>query len=401
MDIEDIKNQFPVFSKNRNLVYLDNAATTQRPQMVVDTLTNFHISGNANIHRGVYDLSAKATKSYENARNVVAKFINAESANTIAFTKGTTESINIVASSFLKDKLKRGHNVVVSLMEHHANFIPWQMVCKACGAELRTIPVTIEGDLDYEILNELIDDNTQLVAITHISNTLGTVNDIADIIKLAHQSSVPVMVDAAQSAALYSLDVQALDCDFLTFSAHKAFGPFGIGILYAKPDHIQHIHPYNFGGGIVKEVTTDNTDFMSYPTCLEAGTPNVSGAIGMAAALDFIDTLNLSDLKQHVLGITHQCRQELQKIEYVTVIGRPKVYSGTVSFMIDDIHPHDVATFLNEDHIAVRAGMHCTQPLLNHLKVPATVRASFSIYNTSDDVQKLVNSVQELIKFWK
>lgn len=368
--------------------------------MVIDALNDFHISGNANIHRGVYDLSAKATKAYEDARKTVANFIGASSANTVAFTKGTTESINIVASSFLQDRLKSGDNVVVSMMEHHANFIPWQMVCKACDAEFRVIPMNQDGDLELGAVEKLIDGRTRLVAVTHISNTLGTVNDLSAIIEVAHRFETPVMVDAAQSAALYSLYVQSLDCDFLTFSGHKAFGPFGIGMLYAKPEHAIHIHPFNYGGGIVKMVSVENTEFMSYPTCLEAGTPNISGAIGMAVAIDFISTLDLPEVLNHIQEMTAYCRSELSGIDRVKVIGSPQSYSGIVSFVVEDIHPHDVATFLNEDHITVRAGMHCTQPLLNALNIPSTVRASFSVYNSMEDVDKLVISIRELIKFW-
>ncbi|MEL7004910.1 MAG: aminotransferase class V-fold PLP-dependent enzyme, partial [Bacteroidota bacterium] len=275
------------------------------------------------------------------------------------------------------------------------------MVCQTCEAELRVVSITSDGDLDKTELRKLVDERTKLVAITHISNTLGTVNDLDEIIGIAHQVNAPVMIDAAQSAALYSLDVQALDCDFLTFSAHKAFGPFGIGILYAKPEHTKHIHPYNFGGGIVKMVSVGNTDFMPFPTCLEAGTPNISGAIGMAAGIDFIKTLDLEELRKHIHQLTSECRSALSAIDDVSVIGDPESYTGIVSFMVDDIHPHDVASFLNEDNIAVRAGMHCTQPLLSSLDVPATVRASFSIYNTMEDVDQLVVSVKELIKFWK
>lgn len=401
LDIQDIKGQFPVFEKYPELVYLDNAATTQRPATVIDALADFHVAGNANIHRGVYHLSSKATSSYERARKAAADFIGADSAGSVAFTNGTTESINIVASSFLKDRLKPGDNVVVSVMEHHANFIPWQMVCKACNAELRVIPIDDKGDLLTEQLDKLIDSKTKLVALTHISNTLGTVNDISPAIKLARKFNATVLVDAAQSAALYTLDVQHMDCDFLTFSAHKAFGPFGLGILYVKPEHREYIHPYNYGGGIVQNVGIENTEFMAYPTVLEAGTPNISGAVGLEAALTFIKTLDLTQLNQHLNEITDKCRQELNAIEGVTVVGNPKRYSSIVSFMVEDIHPHDVASFLNEDHTAVRAGMHCTQPLLNHMQVPATVRASFSIYNDMGDVEKLIAAVKDLIKFWQ
>lgn len=399
--LSNIRERFPIFSQHPGLVYLDNAATTQRVDTMIEAMDTFYHKQNATVHRGVYELSATASQSFEACRTKVADFIGAPSPGNIAFTKGTTESINIVASSFLRRKLRPGDNVVVSIMEHHANFIPWQMLCREVGAELRIIPISGNGDLDLGALEPLLDNRTRLVAITHISNLLGTFNPIEEVIALAHAKGVPVLIDAAQSGALYPMDVTQMDCDFLTFSGHKAFGPFGIGVLYTRQELKADIHPYTYGGGIVQNVMLDVTDFKPYPHNLDAGTPNIPGVIGLSAAIDFTRDLDRKACVEHVQGLSHLCRNELKRINGVKVLGEPLKTGGIVSFYIDDIHPHDVASFLDEDHIAVRAGVHCAQPLLDHLDVAATVRASFSIYNTKEEVEHLVHAVKELIKFWR
>ncbi|WKN43495.1 aminotransferase class V-fold PLP-dependent enzyme [Tunicatimonas pelagia] len=399
-DPTDIKQQFSIFSEFPELVYLDNAATTQRPQSVINRVNNFHQRENASIRRGVYRLSARAAQEFEAARSAVAKFFRAPQENCIAFTQGATESVNIVARSIIEATLKPGDNVVVSLMEHHANLIPWQMLCQANGAELRIIPVSELGDLDLSELDTLIDARTAIVAVVHISNTLGTINPVEKIIAAAHQREVPVLVDAAQSAALYPIDLTNLDCDFMVCSAHKMFGSFGVGILYVHPRYHRQVQPYNYGGGIIRSVTVKETEFLSYPYLLEAGTPNVAGVIGLAEAIRFIETLDRTSLVKQLHQLTNDARQKLASVEGLSLLGNPALSSSLLSFSLDGMHPHDIASFLNEDHIAVRAGQHCTQPLLDHLGVPATVRVSLSIYNTPSDIDKLVGSMQAMKSFW-
>lgn len=399
--VAEVKKDFPTFFHYPGLAYLDNAATSQMPQAVIDTLHHSLVHTNANIHRGVYRQSAQATQLYEECRIKVANFLNAEGGHCIAFTKGTTESINVVASSWLKPRIQAGDNVVITLMEHHANILPWQHLCNQVGATLRVVPVDEKGELMVNQLIELMDNNTRLLAITHLSNTLGTVNPIGKIIARAKHKQVPVLVDAAQSAALHHLDLQALQPDFLTFSAHKMFGPFGVGILYVHPDHHRNMQPYSLGGGMVKDVFLDYTDYQNYPFSLDAGTPNVSGVITLGATIDYLNQLNRDWAVQHVNHLTHYCVNELEKIPGVHLVGNSKTRSGVVSFVVENIHPHDLASFYNNEQIAVRAGQHCTQPLLDSLNVPATVRASFSIYNDETEVERLVKVTREIIDLWQ
>ena len=399
-DPEVIKNQFPIFSKHPKLVYLDNAATTQRSQSVIDRISNFHQQENASIRRGAYRLASQATLGFEAGRAAIAYFFGASSSECIAFTSGTTESINIVARAIIGPKVKEGSNIVVTLMEHHANFIPWQVLCQEKSLELRVAPLNDRGELDMNKFEELIDYRTVVVAVTHISNTLGTINPISEIIQLAHRQRASVLIDVAQSATLYPINVQELDCDFLVCSAHKMFGPFGVGILYVNPRHHQSVQPYNYGGGIIHSVTVNKTDFLPYPRNLEAGTPNVAGVIGNAEAIRFIQTLDRKKINQQLHELTAYARQQLAEIEGLSLVGNPNNSSSIVSFTMDGMHPHDISSFLNEDNIAVRAGQHCTQPLLDQLGLPATVRASFSAYNCLEDVDKLVTSLREMKSFW-
>lgn len=394
------RNQFPIFDKYPDLAYLDNAATTQRPKVVINAIHDFYAYENSNIHRGVYDLSNRATQNYEATRLQIAQFLGSENPNTIAFTKGTTESVNIVANSFLGNTLKEGDNVVTSIMEHHGNFIPWQKVAQQNKVEFRVIPIDKNGDLDVVELNNLIDSKTKLLSINHISNTLGTINPIEEIIDLAHKKGIPVMVDAAQSAAYYSLNQKEIQYDFLAFSAHKLFGPFGIGVLYVADKYIDRMTPYNVGGGMIKDVTIEGTLFNEYPFNMDAGTSNIGGVRGLSAAVNYTSGLNRKEVQDHLNEVTSYGLEKLKSINGVSVLGNPKKKSGIISFTIDDIHPHDIASFLNQDNIAVRAGMHCTQPLLDSLSTPATVRASFSMYNTKEEVDKLEQSIKELINFW-
>ena len=395
-----IREQFPIFGEHPELVYLDNAATTQRPAAVIETLNRFHRQENASIRRGVYHLSALATKSFAAVRNKVAQFFQAPNEISIAFTSGTTESVNVVARSIIGPKVKAGDNIVVSLMEHHANFIPWQMICQEKEAELRIIPLTEQGELQLDKLEDLIDERTACLAIVHISNTLGTINPVEEVVRMAHQKNVPVLVDAAQSAALYSTNLTELDCDYWVASGHKMFGPFGVGILYVHPRFQGQVQPYSYGGGIIRSVTSEQTDFLPFPYNLESGTPNVSGVIGLGAAIDFLKTLDRQHLVSNLHELTQYAREQLLAIPGLSIFGQPSQVSSLLSFSMEGMHPHDIATFLNDDQVAVRAGQHCTQPLLDHFGLPATVRASFSIYNTKEDVNSLTESLKSMKSLW-
>lgn len=399
MNLITLKSQFPVFQHKPLLVFADNASTTQKPREVIDALSGFYEFGCANVHRGLYKLSEEATIRYESVRRHVAKFIGANDDRSIGFTKGTTESINIIAQGYLLPILKEGDEVVISAMEHHANLIPWQQVCKQSKAILKVIPVDQHGDLIMDDIPSLIGPRTKLVAVTHISNTLGTINPIKEIITQAHNYHIPVLVDAAQSVSYYPIKVEELDADFLVFSAHKMFGPMGVGVLYAKEEYREGIRPMIFGGGAIRNVEYENTEFMDYPRNLEAGTPNVSGVLGLGAAIAFMKQLDLNYLATHIENLGNRLRSGLKE-EGFKVIGNAKNKSGIVSFIHDKIHPHDIAGYLASKEVAVRAGHHCTQQLLHGLGVAATVRASFSVYNTDDDVDRILEALQGLKKFW-
>jgi len=396
----DIKSRFPIFTHWPALVYLDNAATSQKPQSVLHALNHFYEFENAAVHRGLYKLSAEATRRYEEVRNKVAKLIGAASGKNIAFTKGTTESINIIAQGFLKRRLQKGDNVVISALEHHANLIPWQQVCKQTGAALQVIPVDQNGDLALDKLDSLLDGQTKLVSVAHISNVLGTINPIGEIISKAHKKNIPVLLDGAQSVGHCNVDVRQLKPDFVAFSAHKMYGPTGIGVLYCDEKFAGEIESLNFGGGAIKNVEWGETEFLEYPTNLEAGTQNISGVIGLGAAIDFIHELDLAKTFRETVSLSQYFREKLKSLDYVEIIGHPKAFGPIVSFTVKNIHAHDVAGFLSHQHIAVRAGHHCAQPLLDAMGIPATVRASFSIYNILEDADKTIEALVELKKFW-
>lgn len=400
IDPKAIKSEFPIFQSNKNLVYLDNAATSQRPRQVIETIIRFYSEGNANIHRGLYRLSTDATMAYESIREIVSQFLNAGDPNSIAFTKGTTESINMVARGFALPLLNKGDNIVISVLEHHANLLPWQQICQEKKAILRVLPIDKEGNVDYDKLSSILDDKTTMVAITHISNTLGTVVDLQKVIEKAHQHDIPVLVDGAQSVATHHIDIQDLGCDFFAFSGHKMFGPFGVGILYAHPKHHDKMNPYNVGGGMITNVTFEKADFKDYPFNMEAGTAAIAEVIGLGEAIKFINTFDRKAMIVYLKELGEYCRKGLRTIPGLKLIGRPDKVAGIISFTMDGIHPHDIATFLAEDNIAVRAGHHCTQPLLEFLGVGATVRVSLSIYNQKDDIDFLINSLMKIKNFW-
>ncbi len=394
------RQQFPLFQHHPTLVYLDSAATTQKPNLVIDGITNFYQKENANIHRGIYDLAAKATQKYESVRQKVANFIGASKLSEIVYTPGTTASINLVANSFLLPRLKQGDEVLVSAMEHHANLLPWQMVCKAKGAHLRIIPIDKRGNLDITAYSEMLSAKTKMVAIVHISNTLSTINPIEEMIDLAHQKNIPVLVDGAQSTAHYPIDVTALDCDFFTFSGHKIFGPTGIGVLYGKTEHLDAMSPYQFGGDMIRTVTYQDATFAPAPQKFEAGTTNIAGVIGLGHAIDFINQYNKKDITNYVKALGNYAREKLLTINDLTIIGNAKNKTGIVSFVLKNAHPHDVATFLGTANIAIRAGHHCTQPLMDFYGIPATSRASFSIYNNRAEIDFLVEEVKGIQAFF-
>jgi len=400
LSIHSIKSQFPIFTHRPELVYLDNAATSQKPQSVIQAIANFYEKENANVHRGLYELSGNATRRYEEVRKKVSRLIGAPDPKTIAFTKGTTESINIVAQCFLKKNLQKGDNVIVSAMEHHANLIPWQQVCEQTGAALSVIPVDANGELRLENLDSLLNAHTKLAAVTHISNVLGTINSIEDIISIAHKKNIPVLIDAAQSAGHDRINVKNWDVDFLAFSAHKMFGPMGTGVLYCKEEYAEQIDPLNFGGGGIKNVEFGQTEFLNYPHKLEAGTANISGVIGLGCAIDFVAQLDTNQMVAHTKNLSDTFTNKLKSIGKVQIVGNAKNSGSIVSFNLENIHPHDVAGFLANENIAVRAGHHCAQPLLESMGMPATVRASFSIYNTMGDVEKAIEALKAFKKFW-
>jgi cysteine desulfurase / selenocysteine lyase len=407
--MKNIRAQFPIFEVYPNLAYLDSASTTQKPHSVIAAEMDFYQKHNANVHRGIYPLAASATKAYEATRTKVQHFLNAPSVKQIIFTSGTTDAVNLVATSFALDRVGEGDEIVISAMEHHSNLIPWQQVCLKKGGKLVVIPINTEGVLALEDFEKAITSKTKLVAVTHISNTLGTVNPIADIIAIAHRQGVPVFVDAAQSAASHVIDVQQLDVDFLAFSGHKLFGPTGVGVLYGKEKWLNEMTPYRFGGEMIRDVTFERTVFAPIPQKFEAGTPNIAGVIGLGAAIDFVESIGRDVIKNHIKGLLDYATAQLLKIDGLEIIGRAAEKSAILSFILmenpDKIgsgaHPHDVATILGQSEVCIRAGHHCTQPIMDFFDIAGTVRASFSIYNTFEDIDRLVVGLAAVQKIFR
>ena len=398
-----IKEQFPILRQQVNghpLVYLDNAATTQKPNQVIESLNRYYNNENANIHRGIYKLAAEATQAYEASRNLVATFLNAKDTREIIFTRGTTESINLVAQSFAKDRLEEGDELIISAMEHHSNLIPWQMACQSRKANLKVIPMNKDGVLDIDALKQLLNPKTKMLALVHISNTLGTINPVKEVIQLAQAQGIPVLIDAAQSAAHYPIDVQDLDCDFLAFSSHKVFGPTGVGVLYGKLAHLEAMEPYQFGGEMIHTVSFEETTFAKVPHKFEAGTPNIGGVIALGEAIKYIQHLDRTAVAHHLQDLLEYGTEQLSTIPGLKIIGTATNKTAILSFTMERIHPHDMATFLNEYGIAIRAGHHCTQPIMDFFEIPGTSRASFSIYNTRADIDQLVNGINKVRAFF-
>ena len=396
-DIEEIRKDFPILGREvygRPLVYFDNAATTQKPLCVLDAMREEYLNQNANVHRGVHYLSQQATELHEAARETVRRFVNAASADEIIFTRGTTESINLVASSFCEGLMQPGDEVIVTEMEHHSNIVPWQLQAARRGIEVRVLPITGEGRIDIGALEELLTPRTRLLSIAHVSNVLGTVNPIADIIAIAHSHGVPVLVDGAQSAPHFKLDVQALGCDFFAFSGHKMYGPTGVGVLYGRREWLDRMPPYQGGGEMIDTVSFEKTTFQPLPFKFEAGTPDYVATHGLATAIDYMERIGIDAIAAHERELTLYCRQELQKIEGMRFIGPSD--DAVVSFLVGSIHHMDMGTLLDRLGIAVRTGHHCAQPLMDKYGVLGTVRASFAMYNTREEVDQLVAGVRRV-----
>ncbi|MBL4715468.1 MAG: cysteine desulfurase [Bacteroidia bacterium] len=393
MDVEKIRADFPILSQKvhgKDLAFLDNAASSQKPQQVLDATNNYYKTQHANIHRGVYHLSQVATFAYENSRKKIQKFINAASEKEIIFVRGTTEGINLVASSYGKDNVKAGDEIIITHMEHHSNIVPWQMLCKEKDAKLQVVPINDDGEMIFEELEKLISEKTKLIALAHISNSLGTINPVKDVIELAHQHNIPVLLDGAQAVPHEKVDVQELDCDFYTFSSHKVYGPTGIGVLYGKEELLEKMGPYQGGGDMIKSVTFEKTTYNDLPHKFEAGTPDIAGVVGLAVAIDYVESIGYDNIFQHEQELLKCGTEALSQIDGLKIIGTAKNKASVISFDMDGIHPHDIGQFLDNDGIAVRTGHHCTQPVMDRFNVPATTRASFSFYNTKEEIDRLV-----------
>ena len=404
LDTEAIKAQFPVFSQKtpqgESLIYLDNAATTQKPQSVIDAVTGYYAGYTSNVGRGSYWPATKATQTFNQSREKVRQFINAASLKEVIFTSGTTDAINKLALKWLLPNLNAGDAVICTEMEHHGNFVPWQQACSEAGAELRVIPISDEGDLDMEAFKAMLGPKVKLVAVTAVSNALGTRNDLEGIIEAAHGTGAKVLIDAAQMVTHEVIDVQALDCDFLCFSAHKLFGPTGLGVLYGKQALLEAIPPMAYGGGMVKDVSIERTTFAELPAKHEGGTSHIAGVIGLGAAIDFVNEIGLANIKTHTSELTTYALSALAGIEGIQVIGSPDHRASVISLAVGQVHPHDVASFLAEKGIAIRAGHHCTHPLMKRLGLTGTCRVSFGIYNTKAEIDLLIDALIEVRDFF-
>ena len=400
IDVNKIRSDFPILLRKvygKPLVYFDNAATTQKPKCVVENIKEMYYTLNANIHRGVHFLSQQATDAHEAARVTTQNFIGAKSSNEIVFTRGTTESINLIASTYCRAFCKPGDEIIVSEMEHHSNIVPWQLQEEISGVKLRVIPINDKGELIIEEFEKLINPRTKLVSIAHISNALGTVNDIEEVIRIAHENNTPVLIDAAQSVQHIPLDVQKLDCDFLVFSAHKAYGPTGMGVLYGKEEWLNKLPPYHGGGEMIASVSFDKTTFNELPYKFEAGTPDYVGSTSMAAGLDYISKIGLENIAQYEHELLEYATEQLLKIDGLKIYGTSKNKASVVSFLVNDIHHYDMGMLLDKMGIAVRTGHHCVEPLMNRLQIDGTVRASFAFYNTKEEIDQLVAGIKRIV----
>ena len=403
-DVENIRGDFPILQqqvRDKNLVYFDNAATTQKPRAVIDALERYYCRENSNIHRGVHLLSQEATFAYERARARVRLFLNAAENEEIVFVRGTTEGINLVAQSYGKTQIKEGDEIIISHMEHHSNIVPWQMLCAEKGAHLRVVPIDDDGEFLLDEYEKLLGERTRLVALTHASNALGTISPIQQIISLAHDQGVPVLVDGAQSAPHLPVDVRALDCDFYTFSAHKLFGPTGVGILYGKRSLLEAMPPYEGGGSMIRSVSFEKTTYADLPAKFEAGTPHIAGGIALETAIDYVNAIGREQIAAYETDLLDYGTELLQQIDGLRIIGNARKKVGVLSFVMDAAHPHDIGTILDAEGIAVRAGHHCAQPTMQRYGVPATVRASLAFYNTREELDALAAALHKVIEVFR
>lgn len=400
LNLSQIRSEFPALSQTvygKELVYLDNGATAQKPSVVIRAIESFYSKENANIHRGVHYLSQEATTQYENARESIQKFIHAPLLEEVLFTAGTTSGINLIASSF-GELLKKGDEIIISAMEHHSNIVPWQMLCERKGCVLKVIPINEAGELLMDEYEKFLSTKTKLVAVTHISNTLGTINPVKEITQMAHQVGAVVLIDGAQSIQHMPIDVQEIGCDFFVFSGHKVFGPTGVGILWGKKEWLDRMPPYQGGGDMIDRVTFEKTTYNVLPHKFEAGTPNIAGGIGLGVAMEYLATQDMDALMAHEMDLARYAEEQLIQLDGLRIIGTAKEKTSVVSFVVDGLHPFDIGTLLDKQGIAVRTGHHCTQPLMDFFEIPGTVRASFAFYNTREEVDALIRGVQKSIQ---
>ena len=395
-ELDRVRENFPILNQDINgskLIYFDNAASTQKPSRVIKSIKQYYESDHSNVHRGVHSLSIRATESYEKSRSVISSYINAKHEHEVIHTKGTTESINLVAQS-ISDQIKENDEILISAMEHHSNIVPWQELCRRTGAVLKVIPINEKGEINLDEMNRLISSKTRIISITHVSNTLGTINPIKKIINLAKSVDAITLIDGAQAAAHMRIDVQDIDCDFYVFSGHKLYGPTGTGVLYGKEEVLKSLNPYQYGGEMILKVTFDETTYNSLPHKFEAGTPNIAGAIGLMHAIEYLKEIDFDSAIDHEMAIHDYALQQLKLLPNLKIIGTAKDKSSIISFTIGDLHPHDVGTILNQKAVAVRTGHHCTMPLMDFYQIPGTIRASFSFYNSKEEVDVLVSGLE-------
>jgi cysteine desulfurase/selenocysteine lyase len=400
-DVQKYRRDFPILSRQVNgkpLVYFDNGATTQKPKQVIDSIVNYYSSYNANIHRGVHRLSQEASAAYEAARRTVRNHIAATHDEEIIFTRGTTDAVNLVAHAYLRNRLQPGDEIVITGMEHHSNILPWQQLCEEKGGILRVIPVTESGELDQSAIQKTFSPKTKFFAFTHVSNTLGTINPVKELTTFAHEHNVPVFIDGAQAIPHLAVDVAHINCEFYCFSGHKVYAPTGTGVLFVKKDLLDEMTPYQTGGGTIKTVTFEKTEYVSGPLKYEAGTPNIEGAIGLGVALDYVNEIGMENIAAHEHELFVYAKSKLREISGIRFIGEAKNQAGVISFVVGNIHPFDIGTILDQQGVAVRTGHHCTQPLMSCFGIPGTVRVSFALYNTKEEIDQLITALQKAVK---
>lgn len=403
LDVARIRADFPILAREvhgRPLVYLDNAASSQKPSSVIEAIAHCYQHEYANIHRGVHFLSGHLTTRYEAVRKQVARFLNASSDKEIVFTRGTTEGINLVAQSFVRPRLKAGDEILITGMEHHSNIVPWQLLCEETGAVLKVVPITDSGEIELEAFRALLSERTRIVSVVHVSNALGTVNPVQEIIRDAHAQGVPVLLDGAQSVPHLAVDVQALDADFYVFSGHKLYGPTGIGVLYGKMAHLMEMRPYQGGGDMIRSVSFEKTEYADPPQRFEAGTPNIVGVIGLGAAIEYVESVGMDRIAAHEHELLVYATELLAAVDGLRIVGTAADKAGAISFTMREAHPHDIGTILDQDGIAIRAGHHCAQPVMQRYGIPATARASFAMYNTREEVDALVRSLEKVARLF-